>query len=168
MINTYFPFIGTGREPTFGNAAAADFYRLLVKDPRQHRTRLDPCPALTAAAQHRAAMLATMPDLAHVEPDGVTTVNEVARRFGCGLPAHYAARGNGIESLVAGTGDAQAAFEALARSPKHAAHLFGQSDFYRGQGQVGIALMDAVGSRWRWYWCILLGECVQVLTNHSH
>ena len=159
MINTYFPFIGTGPEPTFGNAAALAFYRLLVTDPRQCRTRLDPCPALTAAAQHRAAMLATMPDLAHIEPDGVTTVNEVARRFGCGLPAHYAARGNGIESLVAGTSDAQAAFEALARSLKHAAHLFGESDFYREQTQIGIALVEAPSSRWRWYWSILIGQC---------
>lgn len=162
MTDIYLPIIGgPPPDPTFGNPAALAFYQLLVTDPRQRRLRLDPCPALIAAARHRAGQLATMTDLAHIEPDGVTTINEVARRFGCGLPAHYPIRGNGIESLVAGTGVALAAFEALARSPKHAPHLFGESDFYLEQTQIGIAMVDALGSRWRWYWSVLIGSCAQ-------
>jgi len=168
VTNIYLPIAGNGiADPAasiFDNPFALAFYRLLNTDPRQKRATLDPCPTLVAAARHRAAMLATMPDIAHVDPDG-TTPNEIARRFGCALPSDYPERGNGIESLVAGTGDPQAAFTALANSPSHAKHLFaldgdGRADAYYGrQNACGIALTEVAGSRWGWYWVVLLAPC---------
>lgn len=168
MTTIYFPIAGGGNaDPAatiFDNPKALAFYRLLLTDPRQQRATMAPCASLVAAARHRVAQLATMQEIAHRDADG-TTPNEIARRFGCTLPADYPERGNGIESLVAGTGDPQAAFDALAGSPSHSRHLFaldglGRADAYYGrQTACGIAMLEATGSRWTWYWAILIAPC---------
>ena len=72
------------------------------------------------------------------------------------LAADYAARGNNVESLVAGTDNAVIAFAALAGSEKHAPHLFGRG-WFRHQRQYGIAV--ATGGRLGWYWCVMIGAC---------
>lgn len=140
----------------------ADFLRLLTGDARQERPTLERCPALESAAEERAFGLAHGDPWAHVDRNGVTP-NEYARNAGCRLPAHYAARGNNVESLGAGTADAAVMFAALTASQKHGDHLLGRTDFYRVQRHVGIALAE--GGEYGWYWVIMLGTCEGVTSG---
>lgn len=135
----------------------ASFYRLLVGDERQQRSSLEVCPCLERAAQRRALGLVGGDPWAHVDGAGVTP-NEYARAAGCHLPADYALRGNNVESLVAGTADPLVVFAALASSPAHAAHLFGQG-WFAHQRHMGIALGE--GGRLGWYWVVLIATCEQ-------
>ncbi len=133
------------------------FCRLLVADPRQERLTLELCPALQQAAAWRAYGLAIGADpFDHVDRNGITP-NEFARKAGCRLPSDYAPRGNNVESLVAGTADAAAAFNALATSPKHSDHLFGRG-WFRSQRHFGIALCRGSGE-FTWYWAVYIGTC---------
>lgn len=157
----YFPIIA--QPPTDPVATCLDtnpqalaFYRSLVGDSRQERTRLDCHPALVRAAQRRAASLVASGLWSHCDPNGVCA-NQVARNMGCTLPATYGA-GNNIESLVAGSPDAGVMFAALANSPGHSPHLFGRG-WFRHQRHVGIAYVAAPGSRFGFYWVVLIGVC---------
>lgn len=161
MTTIYFPIAGNGTpDPDatcFGNDKALAFYRLLVSDPRQQRPRLVCCPALVLAAQRRAHGLANGDPWGHVDAAGVWA-NTYARNAGCVLPSDYG-NGNNIESLTAGTGDVQAAFDSLTNdnAPKHRAHLLGESEFYRRQTMVGIGYAE--GGQYGFYWSILIGIC---------
>lgn len=146
--SVYFPLVVTP-------SPLVEFTRLLTADPRQERPTLTLCPMLVQAATWRAHGLANGDPFAHVDAEGVSA-NEYARRAGCVLPADYAARGNNVESLVAGTDNAVIAFAALAGSEKHAPHLFGRG-WFRHQRQYGIAL--ATGGRYGWYWCVMIASC---------
>lgn len=155
--HVYLPIAGSGiPDPLvtcFGNDKALAFYRLLVADSRQERTRLDCNPRLVAAAQARAYGLANGDPWGHTDRNGVTP-NQYARRAGCELPESYPVVGNGIESLTAGMPDAQTAFDSLARSPKHSKHLFGLSDYFKEQTQIGIGYAQGSGE-YQYYWSIL-------------
>lgn len=169
----YLPIVGGGQSPLpaptptpdpdatcFHNPKALAFYRLLVGDSRQQRPRLGCHPALVKAAEWRADGLATGDPWSHVDADGVTP-NEYARQAGCTLPAGYAVKGNGIESLTAGTGVVEVAYWSLTNdnAPDHRRHLFGEIDFFRRQPDVGIAVAE--GGTLGWYWVIMIGECLR-------
>lgn len=138
------------------NPQAVAFYRLMTGDTRQERPMLACHPALVRAAQRRAASLIAGGYWAHCDPNGVCA-NQVARNMGCALPASYGA-GNNIESLVAGSDDAGVMFAALAASPSHAPHLFGRG-WFRHQRHAGIAYVAAPGSRFGFYWVVMVGVC---------
>lgn len=151
--NVYLPIIASvPADP------AADFCRLLVADHRQQRPHLELCASLQQAAIWRAHGLANGEPWEHADSHGVTA-NEYARRAGCVLPGDYAAKGNQVESLVAGSDDAAAMFNALAASPSHADHLFGRGWFGR-QNAFGIAVCEGPG-KYRWYWVVMVAECGQ-------
>lgn len=171
------PFIGNGLSalptpvPTpdpllgcFGDAQVVAFYRLLDGDSRQARPTLTCSPALVAAAKERAKTLSREGALSHCDQQG-ECANQVARRYGCILPASYAPNGNNIESLTAGTANAQVAFDSLANSYAHFVHLFARnhdgsvSPFFVQQTHVGIALEIAPTSYWGFYWVILIADC---------
>lgn len=166
----YFPIAGGGLAPTATPRTEADpllacldfnpnavaFYRLLVSDARQERPQLACHPALVRAAQRRAASLVASGLWSHCDPAGVCA-NTVARNMGCALPASYGA-GNNIESLVAGSPDVGIMFAALASSPGHADHLFGRG-WFRHQRHVGVAYVEAPGSRFGFYWVVMIGVC---------
>lgn len=149
----YLPIIAGTPDPV------AEFCRLLVSDGRQQRRSMTLCPMLQQAAIWRAHGLANGEPWAHVDSHGVSA-NEYARRAGCRLPADYAKVGNNVESLVAGSVDAQAMFTALASSPAHADHLFGRGWFQK-QDAFGVALCEGPGV-YRWYWCVMIAQCGQV------
>lgn len=150
--SVYLPIIGTP-DPV------QTFCRLLVADPRQERPTLELCPALQQAAVWRAYGLASGGDpWGHVGEDG-TTPNELARQAGCVLPDDYARSGNEIESLVAGSADAAAVFNALANSPKHSDHLFGRG-WFRAQRHFGVALCKG-SAEYTWYWAVYIGTCTE-------
>lgn len=132
------------------------FSELMAADGRQQRTAMRCHPALVRAAQSRADEMARTSHFAHCDLKGVCA-NEYARAAGCRLPAHYVANGNNIESIAAGSFSADAIFAALARSPSHAPHLFGEGDFFRAQEDLGIAV--GIGGRYGWWWVILIGTC---------
>lgn len=150
----FLPAILNGRPlPT----VAEQFFTLLHNDYRQLRPRLSICPALSIAANQRAQGLANGGPWAHVDANGITP-NEYARAAGCNLPSHYAVKGNGIESIVAGSPNPEALLNALANSAGHAAHLFGRLPHYQLQDKCGIGF--AVGGQYGYYMSILIGECV--------
>lgn len=152
--NVYLPIIAVAPADP-----AADFCRLLVGDRRQQRPQLALCPMLQQAAIWRAHGLANGEPWSHTDSHGVTA-NEYARRAGCRLPDDYNPKGNNVESLVAGSSDAQAMFTALATSTQHADHLFGRGWFQR-QDRFGIAVSEGPG-KYRWYWVVMIAECGQV------
>lgn len=158
----YLPIIATApaAEDSELSPACAEFLRLLTGDERQQRPSLTVCGSLMAAAELRAWGLANGDPFAHVDSVGVTP-NQYARLAGCRLPDGYAEHGNNIESLAAGTGDPAVAFEALANSPKHSNHLFGRG-WFGHQAHVGIAMAENPAAPYRWYWCILIGLCLEV------
>lgn len=141
----------------FHNPKALAFYRLLVSDGRQQRPRIDCYPVLVRAAERRAASLIASGLWSHCDPNGVCS-NSVARALGCVLPPDYAANGNNIESLVAGSPDAELMFTALANSPSHSDHLFGRG-WFQQQRHVGIAVGE--GGKYGWYWVVLIGTCLE-------
>lgn len=161
----YFPLIATppsSPDDTGLSGAASAFFQLLTTDERQERPSITVCPSLLAAAALRAYGLANGDPWAHVDRYGVTP-NEYARNAGCILPADYARKGNNLELLVAGTGDKDVAFTALAESVKHSDPLFGRG-WFAHQRHCGIALSENPDSPYGWYWCVMIALC----TEESH
>ena len=147
----YLPIVVT--EPV--NPVAA-FYQLLTADQRQQRPRLQRCESLEEAAEWKAQDIIANGYWAH-QAHGGEWPNATARRFGCNLPVEYGDNWNGCESLVAGSPDAAVMFTALAGSPSHRVHLFGEVDFYRVQTHVGVAMV--AGGQWGWVWVLLIAAC---------
>lgn len=144
--------------PCYLTPQAATFARLLAEDSRQERPSLRCHPALVRAAQVRAESMAKWGYFNHCDPNGVCP-NPVARAQGCRLPADYSLNGNNIESILAGTADPDLTWRLLSASPKHAPHLLGQGDFFGVQRDIGVAFVDAPGSKYSFYWVVLIGVC---------
>lgn len=149
--NVYMPIIAT--EPV---NPVATFYRLLTADQRQQRPSFGTCAQLEAAAEWKAQDIVAHGYWAHQAANGEWP-NATARRFGCNLPAEYGSDNNHIESLCAGSDDAQVMFDSLARSEQHRVHLFGLNEFFRQQTHVGVAM--AQGGQWGWVWCVMIAAC---------
>lgn len=137
--------------------------RLIQMAPEQTRPALNCNAALTTAATWRAQSLADGDYFAHCDPAGVCP-NDYARRAGCDLGPDYGA-GNQIESLVAGTGDAQKAFYLLMGSIEHEAHLMGLGTtglgaLYAGQDDIGVATVYKAGTKYGWYTVVLIADCL--------
>lgn len=149
----YFPVIRT--PPSCLRPGTERLYSLLTTDSRQQRTLMRCNPALMAAAQARAMGLTKSDLVSHCDAQGVCA-NRYARAAGCRLPAAYGEENN-VESLAAGSWSADAIFNALALSSRHAEHMFGRNDFFRAQTDVGIAV--ATGGKYGWWWVIMIGIC---------
>ncbi|HSG61599.1 MAG TPA: hypothetical protein VLA24_09215 [Pseudomonadales bacterium] len=154
----FFPVAATPVPSCYATTHAREFVRLMISDSRQERTVLVCSPALIRAAQLRGESLARLGYWSHCDPSGVCP-NAVARSAGCTLPIEYAINGNNIESLIAGTSDVVVAWRVLSGSPKHADHLLGQNGFFRAQDSVGVAYVDDPGSKYSFYWVILIAKC---------
>lgn len=163
----YLPLIGGATPPTPTpvptatpcnlSPGAAAFFWMLQLDPRQQRPHIECDARLVRAAENRAA--AQFGDgLSHCDILGICA-NVYVRAAGCVLPDHYAVNGNNVEELGGGTTSPVEMFNALARSPSHRVHLFGENDFFRRQTRVGIALVELPNLRWRYYWAIIITEC---------
>ncbi len=137
----------------------AVFYDLLLSDARQQRPRLEVCKVLQAGAQQRAWGLANGQPWAHHDSAG-RGANGIARSLGCNLPGSYSDNENYVESLTAGTGDGQEAFNSLARSAHHRTHLFGENDFFRQQYHVGVGFAQNGGAPYQFYWTIWCAACL--------
>lgn len=160
----YLPSVSVPAPSCYRTPQAAAFAQLLTADARQQRGALDCHPALVIAAEARARSLAAGGYWSHCDPTGICP-NAVALWAGCRLPPDYPRNGNSIESIAAGSPDMRAILDALARSPLHAPHVFGATSFFRPQDRIGVAYLDAPGSRWRWYWVILIARCEGVTSG---
>lgn len=147
----------TPRPACYANAQAAAMAALVIGDSRQQRTGMRCNPALVKAAQQRAESLARLGYWAHCEPSG-PCVNEVARRAGCKLPSYYG-NVNNVESLVGGSPDAPISWAVLSASERHAPHVLGLVDFFREQHDIGIAYLARPGSKYGFYYVILVAVC---------
>lgn len=156
LIRRYYVPMVIGAPRCFTAPATERFYSLVAADDRQQRPTMRCNEALVKAAQARADGLVRSDLVGHCDVAG-NCANRYARVAGCRLPAYYSENGNNIESLAAGSPVAEAVFIALARSPAHAAHLFGQNDFFRAQADVGIAV--AAGGKHGWWWVVMIGIC---------
>lgn len=114
---------------------------------------------LGTGAMRRAWGLAHGEPWAHHDSAGVRA-NGIARALGCALPSEYSDGQNYIESLTAGTGDPVVAFDSLARSEHHRAHLFGDVDFYRAQYHCGLGMAENPDAQFRWYYCVWIAACL--------
>lgn len=135
---------------------AVEFTQMVMTDARQQRNRLTVCPCLVVAATRRAEGLRDGGPWAHVDKDGVTP-NEYAKAAGCLLPDSYPKKGNGLESLVAGSPNMSVMLEALANSPKHADHIFGRTEQFVGQNKIGVGI--ALGGKYGWYVVCMIATC---------
>lgn len=156
LIRRYYVPMVIGAPRCFTAPATERFYSLLATDGRQQRPTMRCNDALVRAAQARADGMASSSHFAHCDLAG-NCPNRYARVAGCRLPASYSENGNNIESIAAGSPFAEEIFVALARSPSHATHLFGQDDFFRVQMDVGIAV--ATGGKYGWWWVVMIGIC---------
>lgn len=156
LIRRYYVPMVIGLPSCLTMPATERFHSLVAADGRQQRPTMRCNEALVKAAQARADGMANSGHFAHCDLAG-NCANRYARAAGCRLPAYYSENGNNIESLAAGSPVAEAIFIALARSPSHAAHLFGQNDFFREQVDVGIAV--ATGGKHGWWWVVMIGIC---------
>lgn len=139
----------------FGGDAAQQFYEALQNAPGQQHGSLIWHDGLAEAARRHAAQLAIDGNWSHCDLSG-KCANEYATETGCD---HGHGKGNSVESLVAGTNDPAVALRALLGSASHADHLLGRNAFFREQQHIGIALVDAPGSRYRYYWSIMIATC---------
>lgn len=145
----YFPIAFSGGGPT------QEFLALLQAHPQQERSGMTWHPALAEAARRHAAQLAQDGNWSHCDLSG-KCANQYAVEAGC---KHGYGGKNNVESLVAGTDNAEKALNALLNSKSHADHLLGRNAFFREQKHVGVALVSVPGSRWTHYWVIMIATC---------
>lgn len=86
-----------------------------------------------------------------------TTPNQVAQSNNCALDLSSA--GNGVESIIAGTSDYEAAFIALINSPSHRVHLLGLNEQFKEYNSIGIKLGVNENSEYQYYWSIFIAKC---------
>lgn len=136
-MNIYLPIIGTGNP-------AKEFANLVIQDARQKRV-LKWNDDLAKAAEIKVGMMILHNIFAHI----VTGIwpNEVARLY-VNLPTYYGLQANNVESLVKGSKDVNLMFESLANSPSHAKHLFGLTDFFYEQTDIGIGYGEGHNNYW--------------------
>jgi uncharacterized protein YkwD len=152
----YLPLIFSGqlRDPCT-LYSPVDRFMQLMKEGKQGRPSLTCNSALMNGAQAKAKDMAVKGYFAHIAPDGLTP-NKSAHDFGCGHP--YDDDGNQIESSLAGTWNADAAYEALIRSPRHRVHIEGE-DFFSDQIDFGIGYYELAGSPYTFYWVVWTAPC---------
>lgn len=131
---------------------------LLTTDVRQQRPAMRCSPALSRAAYQRALNLSKTGLLSHCDETG-KCANTYAREAGCRLPDSYDPNGTNVESFILGPNNTTVAYTLLALSPSHAAHLFGQNDFFRAQDDYGMAVLRAPGTYYEYYYVFYIGDC---------
>lgn len=136
------------------------FAERLKGDLRQLRKVLECDPRLVDAARRRAEAALKVPRVSHYDLEG-RGPNYYAESSGCTLPAQYTVNGNNIESLILGTPNGDAAFEALAASPKHSTHLFGLTSFFSEQDKFGIAVWQDKSNEYEWSLIVLISQCTE-------
>ena len=108
---------------------------LWLMDINNQRSQMIEHPSLMQAAQWHSEYIEANDYFAHCTKEG-DCPNRIIKNFGCNHP--YNENGNAVESLVRGTSDARAAYNALVNSPSHKQHLHGLNDMTKKQIYYGV------------------------------
>lgn len=127
----------------------------LVKGGLQHRPFLNCDISLLNGANARAADMANKDYFGHIHSNGMHP-NEVAVLYGYKLK-YENLQTNNIESIVAGTRDAEAAYNALFNSEAHKPHIIGK-DFFQNQTDFAVGYAENLSSRYKFYWVFWSAE----------
>lgn len=104
-------------------------------------------PLLMLAAQKKAEDMVRKKYFSHNSPSGFTP-NENVRSVGYTLPPWYPTKGNNVESIYGGSDNPESVVSAWFNSPHHHDHIAGATDFYAGQGAVGIGSAPVGDGGW--------------------
>ena len=147
-----------GGVTSFSDAEIQKFVSIFAAAAEQQRDsgmiRCD--QILMNVAQARALDMGTRRYFSHTSPDGLAA-NYYVRQAGYTLPSNYGTdrAANNVESIGAGTPDAQTIWTAWLNSTHHRAHLTGSNVFFREQIDFGIGRAVVNGSPYQYYWCFL-------------
>lgn len=131
-------------------------FELMERHPDQERQNMQWNEALAKVAQDRARDMATRNYFSHTNPDGIGP-NLLVRMEGYALPDWYAGErdANNVEGIGGGYLTAADAMAGLLGSPPHRQQLLGESDFFRGQTNVGVGYAFNKNSQYKHYWSII-------------
>ncbi len=151
----YLPVVlgAAGCSPNAQEAAIAGFMR---SEPGQRRPSLTCNPILASVARSRATDMAARRYFSHVNPDGIGP-NYLVRQAGYNLPGGYdgTLEGNNIESIAAGYGTAEEAWQGWMGSEGHRSHLLGLEPFWAEQLEYGVGYAYLPGSEYGSYWVVI-------------
>jgi hypothetical protein len=127
-------------------------FKLVSSDASQMRPALKLDPILCQVARKRAADMIARNYFSHVNPDG-NGPNQIAKKAGYVLPGNYSSDkdANNIESIASGALSPAKVLELWRSSKFHHDHLFGGTDFHRGQTRLGIGIVRKPGTSTDFY-----------------
>lgn len=130
--------------------------QMMSGSPEQQRPSMMCDTTLAQVARERAEDMAQRDYFSHVNPDGFGP-NYLVTQAGYVLPAYYdpAPTGNNIESIAAGYGSAEAAWQGWMQSSPHRMHLLGLSTFFAEQVEYGIGYAYDPASPYGHYWVVI-------------
>lgn len=158
-VQTFLPLVGNGPTEPQGEGEhsltfAEQLFDLMRHDPNQKRPTLVYDRRLQEAATRHCEDMAKQNFFSHENPDGVWP-NQRVRNAGYRLPVDWPGNTNFVESICAGQPTAQEAWGAWMKSPTHAKHLLGLSDFFAAQVNVGMGYYKQEGSVYLHFWCCI-------------
>lgn len=131
---------------------------LLVNHAEQSRSELACDERLMAFAHSRAMDMAKRGYFGHVTPERLGP-NELLRKTGYEMPKYYVGGiTNSVESILAGVGDPEEAWQLFLESPVHRSHLLGTNSMYAKQHRFGVARVHVPASEFAYYWVVLIVE----------
>lgn len=135
------------------NAQELEFLRAVLRG-EQHREGAVFSTELMQGARLKAQQMAASNTFAHIL-NGVWP-NQAASAAGC--HHSYAAQGNQIESIAAGSPDPMAIYQALVESPMHRDHITGKG-FFAKQTSLGAGFAEDPHAAYRYYWVFWSATC---------
>lgn len=138
------------------NDAELQFYGLVVNHPEQERTQFYCNKRIVNAAKFKAYDMSLNDYFGHVTENGIWP-NKIAQDNNCAIGLEP--NSNNVESIVAGTKDPKAAFDALMNSESHRVHLLGLHKQFEGYNKIGIKMGVNENSRYKYYWSIFIANC---------
>ncbi len=156
--HVYLPLVARGNACGF-NAAEERIAQLMSSSPEQQRPSVTCNATLAQVARERAGDMARRGYFSHVNPDGFGP-NYLVTQAGYVLPAYYdpAPTGNSIESIAAGYGTPDAAWQGWMQSSFHRTHLLGLSAFFAEQIEYGIGYAYDPASPDDHYWVVITAK----------
>lgn len=141
MKKTFIPFVANEAEQIDWDKV--DLFSKIRVSKLQGRTRMVVDSLLAEAAQNKADDMVVRHYFSHTSPDGISA-NQNIRNTGYILPDWYPVDSNNCESLAWINGNdpgktlIQTTIDLWANSPAHVDHVFGRTDFYKGQECIGV------------------------------
>ena len=138
------------------NTPEGEFAALMRNHPDQRRPLMVQDPRLMQVAEEKAMDMASRDYFSHTSPEGIGP-NYLVEQEGYNLPDWYCQDMdcNNVESIAAGFGSPEVAFNSMLNSVGHRNHLLGELAFYAEQTDYGIGFVKYPGSNLSYYWVII-------------